>query len=111
MQRHALYPAGNITSWTWVPGAGWLGDTAPRGGLPPQTGFGFRGSIDEIARSIGENLADTALRWETLLRNIPLLKYCDYLQLLELKNTLKGAHGIRLQFAQSGLPWECGKLS
>ena len=46
MVQHDLYPAGRIQTWTWQPGMGWLCDRYGGGGLPPTTGFGFRGSVE-----------------------------------------------------------------
>lgn len=68
MEKHGYYPAGRISSWTWAKSTGWHHKNAPNGGLPPITGFGYRDSIDRLAREISDLLAEanTGVEWNSL---------------------------------------------
>jgi 3',5'-cyclic AMP phosphodiesterase CpdA len=110
MDLLGLRPAGKIRSWTWTPPVGWLADRYEGGGMPPVTGFGFRGSIDALARQISDFLADQPRkRWDEVCQQLPLTTYVSYDQLTELRTVLRGAHQINVAVTEDGIPLECGR--
>jgi hypothetical protein len=109
MHRLAYYPAGKIRSWTWQQGVGWLNDKVGTGGLPPLTGFGFRGSIDSVASQVAAAIQEFPGKWEHLCQKYEQLRFLDYRQIDDLKKTLKRNHTVNIIMADNGLPLEVGK--
>jgi len=63
---------GIIKTWSWAPGIGWQSRQSIPGGLPIQTGFGFRGHIPDLAEEIARVITPVArLSWCELRRAIP----------------------------------------
>ena len=74
--RASLPIAGCLRSWTWLPGKGW---TSPHGsqGLPALAGFGFRGNVRQLARSIDAELASremAVVSWSAAVQIVPQLE-------------------------------------
>ena len=110
MDRLDLRPAGKIRSWTWTPPMGWLADRFEIGGLPPLTGFGFRGSIDHLAHQISDFIGDHARRrWEEVCNALPLTAYVSEGQFVELRKVLKATRKVTVVVNEDGIPSECGR--
>lgn len=111
MQRNKLFPSGVIKSFTWTAGTNrWLWKGGQSGGLPPETRFGFKGSIDEIAFQIDSLLADSIpVKWDKIVSDIPRLQYLHYQQITELQKTLKNSYSIYLGLDQDKSPTEFGR--
>lgn len=109
MDRFGYYPAGRIRSWTWQQGVGWLADRFSSGGLPPITGFGYRGSIDAAAAQIAAATQSLPARWDELCEMNPELSFLDYRQITDLRTTLKRMHAVNTIMSESGQPLELGR--
>jgi hypothetical protein len=110
MRRLDLKPAGQIRSWTWTPPMGWLADRFEPGGLPPITGFGFRGSIDALAHQISDLIGEQARStWERVCSALPGCAYVTSDQLIELRKVLRITYNIAVVVTDDGVPLECGR--
>lgn len=67
---------GVVNAWNWAPSYGWLEpDNAP-GGLPRQSGFGFKGDLHEVAERVVELiLRDGRLPWDKAMAHFPELRH------------------------------------
>ncbi|MFK0385187.1 metallophosphoesterase family protein [Agrobacterium sp. NPDC090273] len=64
--------AGSVRAWNWAPSIGWQTKTSIPGGLPVVSGFGYRGYIPDLARSISEAVkAAGKIVWTDLITNFP----------------------------------------
>jgi len=109
MSRLGLRPAGTVRTWTWRKGLGWSSDRAERGGLPPTTGFGFRGSIDHLAAQISGHVGDRVRRWDEVRAALPEAAFLPHDQVDELRKVLLAEHGIQILIKEDGAPHELGK--
>jgi Icc-related predicted phosphoesterase len=70
--------SGTIKTWNWTPSYGWIANNNIVGGLPPTTGFGFRGRIAELAeRMRNRTKLDQKLNRKAMEEQFP-----DYLRLM-----------------------------
>ncbi len=107
MEKFHLFPAGRIRSWTWVPHLpGWQFKDAPTGGLPPETGFGYRGAIDKDAFKMSQIVAaaKSGVEWKRVLQEAPEWEFLDYRQLSELAKVLDSKFSIEIRRDQNGSP-------
>ena len=105
-----LIPCGTIKSLTYNPAAKkWLDKQVQSGGLPFETGFGFRGSLEELADLINTKIGPAYENWGNLVSEIPKLTYIDCEQLTELRKILQQEHSIELIMTQEGSPFQCGR--
>jgi hypothetical protein len=112
MERLDLRPAGTIQSWTWTPPMGWLSERFEPGGLPPLTGFGFRGSIDALAHNISDFIGTLPRRtWPDVCQSLPMASYVSHDQLTELRKVLKATYKVNVAANEDGFPYECGRSS
>lgn len=109
MVTHDFYPAGQIRSWTWQSGMGWLSERFGEGGLPPLTGFGFRGSVDALARTISAHVTNPPCKWSAICEKEPQAAYLDYTQFRDLRKILKLSFGVHVLIGEDGQPVECGR--
>jgi metallophosphoesterase superfamily enzyme len=109
MIAHGFYPAGQIRTWTWQTGMGWLSDRYGAGGLPPTTGFGFRGSLDALAREVAAQVAHLPCKWVEICSRQPAAAYLDHKQIQDLRTTLRRQFQVECMFGEDGMPYECGK--
>lgn len=64
--------SGRIEAWNWTPSIGWQSTTSIPGGLPVQTGFGFRGYIPDLAGKIAKVVKnDKRTEWSSLVSTFP----------------------------------------
>jgi len=111
MIEHDFYPAGRIRTWTWQTGMGWLSERYVSGGLPPSTGFGFRGSVDALARAIAGHVAALPCKWDEICQKEPKANYLDYVQFRDLRTILARNYGVKVIVGEDGMPFQCGKSS
>ena len=78
-------------------------------GAACRAGFGFRGSIDQMARKIDGILTDLPGRWPDLILAEPELGYFDWNQLQDLRRVLRASHNITLVMSEDRFPLECGR--
>jgi hypothetical protein len=109
MVHHDFYPAGKIRTWTWQAGMGWLSERYGGGGLPPTTGFGFRGSVDAIARTIAAQVDKLPSKWQDICAIEPKAIFLDYNQLRDLRKVLRSKFGVAVIVGEDGTPIECGR--
>ncbi|UUX49680.1 metallophosphoesterase [Nisaea acidiphila] len=103
---------GTVATWNWYPNLdGWQQQARPPSGLPPQSGFGWRGSIDDLARKIDNSLKGDYARWEQILPLAPELRYVTYSDMIELKKTLANHYNINSQEGLKGNIIELGRKS
>ena len=105
--------AGQIASWNWIPGLGW--ERYPPGSklaFPSKTGFGFRGSVIELAQSIASLLGSSSLmRWPDLQARTPHVAHLMPKQFLALQHYLRENHGLKILFDDLGLPEQIGRVA
>jgi hypothetical protein len=59
--------AGSIRTWNWMPSIGWQSQTSIPGGLPVNSGFGYRGYIPDLAKQIGDVVRQSLkIEWSKL---------------------------------------------
>jgi 3',5'-cyclic AMP phosphodiesterase CpdA len=108
-----LLPSGTIKTATYTPNTNaWHFKGAESGGLPPETGFGFRGPIEEIAYQINQAVTKNepaTSKWDDLGNQIPHLKYFTPDQIAELRKILHKEYSIRLELNSDRCPIECGR--
>ncbi|MEE4209676.1 MAG: metallophosphoesterase [Parvularcula sp.] len=64
--------SGSIEVWNWTPSIGWQSSASIPGGLPVETGFGFRGYIPDLADKIAADVrANMRLERSRLLCAFP----------------------------------------
>lgn len=67
--------AGSIRAWNWTPSIGWQSKTSIPGGLPVVSGFGYRGYIPDLAKSIGAVIKSSGkVVWGDLVNGFPDLR-------------------------------------
>jgi len=105
MKQHNLFPAGKISSWTWIRGGlGWVQMKSKAPGMPPITQFGFRGNIDDFAKKIGDLCLELdGIKWEAVLSKFPELIFLDYVQCDILNKTLQRDRKCELKFDSMGV--------
>jgi hypothetical protein len=105
--------AGRIKSWNWVPGSGWeQSSPGSQGGFPCETGFGFRGSTTDLAKSVAERLGSAQLmKWPDLQTQTPDISHLMPKQFLALAKTLKEDHSVKVLFDDLGQPEQIGKVA
>lgn len=100
MSKTALYPSGKIETWSHVKDLKrWVRDGGPTGGLPASMGFGFRGSLDSIAKEISNHYLqkNIGIDWSEIQNDENHFAYLDATQLMEIKKTLKNDYKLELQ--------------
>lgn len=105
--------AGRISSWSWVPGLGWE-QSAPgsKTGFPCQTGFGYRGSIPELASNIVASLGTAlVMKWPSLQLNAPEVQHLMPKQFSVLTQLLQDDHGVKVLFDDFGQPEQIGRVA
>lgn len=108
MEECKFFPSGVVKTFSWVPGTHWSHDYTA--GLPPNTCFGYRGSIDELSSDINKAItSETPVNWPDLIREIPKLGYLHYKQLDELKKCLLNDHSIFMSLDENKNPTCCGR--
>lgn len=71
--NHGLTLAGNVLSWTWVPGVTWEKAKGSHG-LPHYSGFGYRGSVRVLATRLEQALSGSSanhLSWKEAVAAVP----------------------------------------
>jgi hypothetical protein len=66
--------AGYIEAWDWHLGKGWQ-PASSQSGLPHKTGFGWRGSLRQLADKVAAALTEPAVKWATMVLRVPELEY------------------------------------
>ncbi|MBE7184527.1 MAG: metallophosphoesterase [Methylobacterium mesophilicum] len=112
MQEHSFVPAGSVKSFTWVNATGWDLSRSQDGGLPPDTGFGFRGSLDRLARDVATFINGRPLvPWSDVISELPTIPFVTYSELSELSKTLKNDYDLTVMFDSEKRPFQCGKTN
>ena len=108
MKDLQLYPAGSIRSHSYAPGIGWAPDLRT-GGLPPIIGFGFTGSIEQLAKTVDGHCKTSVIQWEDLVDKVQLLRACTHDHLFQLRKVLEQEYGLKLVFDNTHNPIQVGK--
>lgn len=99
---------GRIKSWTFSLGRGFIFNSKATNGLPGECGFGFRGNIQALARTVGDyirNSGSAYVQWEEIKGCFEDVIYLEPKGFEHLINSLQ-SQGIRLSFDISGRPLE-----
>lgn len=111
VSRMAYPVAGTIKTWAWYRQTrGWQADQAPQSGLPPETGFGWRGSLEELAAEIDSKLSEPYLRMDDLKMMVPQLRYVQYFEMQELQKVLADRHSIKSITQQDGSLYQIARM-
>jgi predicted phosphodiesterase len=109
MKKCRFLPAGSIKTFSRAPGMAWSNTYYASGGLPPNSNFGFRGSVDELAADINDTIiGETPVKWVNLSEKIPKISYLHYKQLDELNKCLK-RYSMVILFDDCKTPTSCGR--
>jgi hypothetical protein len=90
--------AGSVRSWQWEFGAGWRA-AGPSDTLPWYSGFGFRGSLDALARRIDEMIDGGKRTWNELRSLCPELNFILPQEFIHLA-TLLEARGVVVLYGE-----------
>lgn len=67
--------AGTVRAWNWTPSIGWQSKTSIPGGLPVNSGFGYRGYIPDLARNVAAAVRSSGkIVWADLITSFPDLR-------------------------------------
>lgn len=94
---------GSLRNWTYVPQVGW-DDADGLGGLPNHCGFGYRGSVSDLADSVVEKVIAEGgpISRERLSGAIPQLQYLTPNDLEKLRTR---AESLNVKFVPAGASW------
>lgn len=110
MKNKRILPAGSIRTFSRAPGMGWSHSYLGTGGLPPSTSFGYRGSVDDLAADINDNItSEIPVSWGELKNLLPKLAFLHYRQLEELNKRLINDYSMEIIFDDTKTPSQCGK--
>jgi hypothetical protein len=104
---NASYPIfGKIRSWTFSYGQGFLSLPQNKNALPSHCGFGFKGSMGDLATRVHayvDSASDAYCLWGAVCTAVPDIDYLNPEQFRFFKQELK-QRGLRISFGDSGLP-------
>jgi 3',5'-cyclic AMP phosphodiesterase CpdA len=100
--------AGQITSWTWVPGLGWKEYASTPPVFPSRVGFGATASIEQLAESISRQINSAALEWTDLVAADAEIQYLMPKELKALIDELKTQYRIETVYDEFGFPKQLG---
>jgi 3',5'-cyclic AMP phosphodiesterase CpdA len=100
---------GVVTSWAWIQGLGWKNYGTTDATFPSRLGFGFEGSVPQLAREVVDAMGSHQLmKWEAMLKMQPNLAHLTPRKFNALSKTLDAKHNIRISYDNAGLPFEFG---
>lgn len=103
---------GMVRSWNWVSGYGWQDYGNSNTTFPSRLGFGFEGSLPQLARAVAESMGSHQLKkWDEMVSLQPDLAHLTPRKLVALRDTLKSKHSIVITYDETGLPSELGLRS
>jgi 3',5'-cyclic AMP phosphodiesterase CpdA len=97
---------GSVESWSWAYGKGWE-PSQPSVGLPKRCGFGYKGDLSVLARTIGQHVGNDTMLWQDLLSKMPELDFLLPQDFAILRELLRRHHSIGIQ-EDEGLPYQIG---
>lgn len=103
---------GIVTSWHWASGLGWEGYGNANKTFPSRLGFGFNGSIPQLARLVADSMGGHPLKkWHEMVAIHPDLAHLTPRKLTALCSALHEKHNIVISHDDTGLPSEFGTRS
>ncbi|MGS1021375.1 metallophosphoesterase family protein [Burkholderia glumae] len=103
---------GVVKSWNWVQGYGWKDYGNANVTFPSRLGFGFEGSVQQLARAVVDSMGTHQLmKWDAMLKLQPDLAHLTPRKFNALSSTLNTKHNIVITCDGTGLPFEFGVRS
>lgn len=100
---------GTFESYSFHFELGWKPATANEG-LPFRGGFGFRGSVAELARKVDQSLSGGYVKWPDLATSVPEIQYLMPSALRHLQAVLRNDHRIAVDLNEQSVPVEVSRL-
>jgi 3',5'-cyclic AMP phosphodiesterase CpdA len=97
---------GQIESWYWAYGKGWQPSNETVG-LPRRCGFGYRGDLPSLVRTMSQHVGQSTVLWQDLLKELPQLDFLLPQDLEMVRVLLRNKHSIGIQ-ENEGLPYQIG---
>ena len=101
---------GTFQAWDWASGVGWI-PAGQRSGLPARGGFGYRGDIRRLARSIAHVVngagADHAASWQLVVEGNPEVQFLLPVDFGALRRELDATYQLAI-FELDGQPKQIG---
>lgn len=104
------FTRGKIKTWEYLPNIGWKLADSGEDGFPVYSGFGFKGTINELVNKTEDIIENQFLTWQSFLEKLPEVEFLTPDECIEFRNTLEEQCNIITYPPLPHRPKQIGKL-